>query len=127
MLPNLEVGAFVKASYKSGEYIGELLEIRETKAVVKILAVLQHPIQGDLHHPFEAEVPFFHQRKALSYQEKALITFRDIVKYELPIPDYESSLSQAIEDQLTWYNQKNDNWARKAIAALEEVRKEYYS
>ena len=66
-------GDLVKASYKSGEYIGEIVEMTRSKAAVKVLAVLKHPAQGDLHHPYEVDGVMFMQRKALSYQEIALM------------------------------------------------------
>lgn len=45
-------GQIVTASYKTGEYIGEVIELMSTgKAAVRILAVVKHPAQGDLHNP----------------------------------------------------------------------------
>ena len=66
----LAEGDKVKAVYKTGEYIGELVTITDQKSLVKILAVLKHPTQGDLHHPLEVDGVFFHQRRALAFQEK---------------------------------------------------------
>jgi hypothetical protein len=64
-----EPGDIVTAAYKTGNYIGRLTQIRPDrgKGVVQILAVLRHPVQGDLHQPGQADVPLFHERKALAY------------------------------------------------------------
>ena len=54
-------GDVVQAEYKSGIYVGEVVEVKaeRRKALIKVLAVLKHPDQGDLHHPGQADVPLF--------------------------------------------------------------------
>ena len=50
------IGDLVIAHYKTGKYVGEITNIRSNGyIVVKILAVLKHPMQGDLHHPKQTE------------------------------------------------------------------------
>ena len=121
----LQVGDNVKANYKTGEYLGELVQYSEPKAVVKILAVLKHPDQGDLHHTMEVDVPFFHQRRALSYQEKALIPLYSIQFYDREIPDYTTSLKYAIQTEMIML-QKTEQWAKRCNAELAILLNEYF-
>ncbi|WP_029625977.1 sporulation phosphorelay system protein KapB, partial [Streptococcus sobrinus] len=65
MNETLQVGEIVTGIYKTGKYIGEITNIRPQFYLVKILAVINHPVQGDLHNPRQADVPFFHERRAL--------------------------------------------------------------
>lgn len=48
---------------KTGKYIGEITGIYPDHYVVRTLAVLKHPMQGDLHHPKETDVAFFTKEK----------------------------------------------------------------
>lgn len=123
----MEIGQIVEAEYRTGKYIGELIEFTKTKAVVKILAVLKHPTQGDLHNPYMADVPFFHQRKALAFQEKALIPKELLQKYDLEIPNYHDSLRKSIELELIELTAINNAWSKKAIEQLEALLSEYFS
>src|SRR5690625_6220440 len=66
----VQVNDIVKARYNSGEYIGRVLEERGNFLLVEVLAVLEHPQQGDLHHLGEVDGVAFHERKALAYREK---------------------------------------------------------
>lgn len=68
-----EIGTIVKGFYKTGAYIGEVTDVRPNHYLVKIKAVLTHPAQGDLHHPKQADVPFFHERRALAFGEQTNI------------------------------------------------------
>lgn len=124
---SLSSGDIVRAVYKAGEYIGEIVEVKPTKAVVKILAVQKHPTQGDLHHPFEANVPMFHQRRALAYQEKALVPLSTIRPYHGEIPSYNESLNQAIAEEIEELDKrKGDPWAQKSLEEIEKLKKEYF-
>ncbi|CAG7629772.1 kinase-associated lipoprotein B [Paenibacillus allorhizosphaerae] len=121
----LTVGSLVRASYKTGEYVGEIVEqTSAAKAAVKILAVLNHPTQGNLHHPDNPDVAYFHQRRALSFQEIALMPIDTIRPYHGTVPDYKQSLQQALEtdmDQL----RRTIRFAEKCLAELEQLKKEY--
>lgn len=66
----LKVGEIVKIEVRSGHYAGELVELNGPRALVKVLAVLKHPEQGDLHQPYDPDVAMFHERRALSFTEK---------------------------------------------------------
>lgn len=54
-----ETEKLVLASYKTGQYIGKAEDERNQMVLVHVLAVKSHPRQGDLHHPKQADVPFF--------------------------------------------------------------------
>lgn len=124
LLHNPKVGELVLAKYKSGVYIGELFELGSPRAVVKVLAVAQHPEQGDLHHPMDGNVSFFHQRRALAFQEKTLVPLVDLSKFEGTVPDYNQSLNYALQME-----QKRllsiAIWAEKGLEQLNQLKNEY--
>ncbi|RBW69491.1 kinase-associated lipoprotein B [Bacillus taeanensis] len=129
MNSQLQAGTIVTVLYKTGKYVGELIEIRERhgKGIVKVLAVLKHPTQGDLHNPFQTENVFFHQRKALAFNEKAAIPFSAIKPYnEEEIPEYKASLQQSITLQQNELRAKNDQWSAMSLKQLEELKNEYF-
>lgn len=118
-------GDFVTAHYKSGQYIGEVVEVKPHKAVVKILAVVKHPTQGDLHSPFQADVPFFHERRALAQYEKALVPLRDIEPFGGDVPNYHESLASALDKEIEAMKAHDSEWSKKAISLLQSLKKEY--
>jgi kinase-associated protein B len=121
------IGNIVQATYRAGVYIGEIVEVKSTKAVIKIIAVQKHPTQGDLHHPFEANVPMFHQRRALAFQEKALVPLSTVRPYDGEVPSYNESLQQAFAGEIEALNKrKDDPWAKRALAELEKLKREYF-
>ena len=123
----LLVGDKVIVSYKTGEYIGELFQYAEPKAVVKILAVVKHPEQGDLHNPMDVDVPLFHQRRALAYQEKALIPLDSIQFYDRDrkVPDYTESLKFALQTEIIMLD-KTEQWAKRCRMELEDLQRQYF-
>src|SRR5690625_6552680 len=94
---DIKVGDIVEARYNSGTYVGKVLEDRRNFFLVKVLAVLIHPTQGDLHNRGQIEGVAFHERKALAFQEKMNATKRNTQLYEGEIPDYTTSLKTAVE------------------------------
>ncbi|TMV17200.1 kinase [Paenibacillus thermoaerophilus] len=125
-MTELKPGDPVRARYKSGEYAGILVEASGPRAVVEIRAVLSHPLQGDLHHPYEADVPLFHQRRALAYREKALVPKADIEPFAGEIPDYADSLRQAVKRELDRLAAMDGQWARMAERSLRELEQDYF-
>jgi kinase-associated protein B len=120
-----QVGDHVIAAYKTGEYIGEIVDLSGMKAAVKVLAVVKHPTQGDLHNPMQANVAFFHQRRALAHQEIALMPFDTIAAYRQQIPEYKESLRQALEqDKIALHNEVL--FAQKCLQELQSLEKEYF-
>jgi kinase-associated protein B len=119
-----KAGDLVKASYKSGEYIGEIVEMTRSKAAVKVLAVLKHPAQGDLHHPYEVDGVLFLQRKALSYQEIALMPQYSLFAYSGEVPEYRESLLTALEAEMAMCR-KLAQWGQRSLQELEQLAQEY--
>jgi kinase-associated protein B len=121
-----QVGDLVVAEYKSGRYIGRIVELTNArKAAVEIAAVVQHPEQGDLHHPMQADVAMFHQRRALAQREIALMPLPAIEQYDGPVPEYEQSLRQAVARQKQELDQLR-RWSERAISELAALEREYF-
>ncbi|MDE5055088.1 kinase-associated lipoprotein B [Niallia taxi] len=119
------VGNKVTAIYKTGKYIGEITDIRSNSYLVRVLAVLKHPMQGDLHNPKQVEGVFFHERKALSFREQ-MNTPKPMVKpYEGEIPDYRTSLLQAVDKMRSELTEDNSAFAEKSLKNLEILETEY--
>ncbi|UOR11838.1 kinase-associated lipoprotein B [Halobacillus amylolyticus] len=126
-MTELQNGAIVKAHYKSGIYIGELLEDRNQNYLVKILAVDKHPMQGDLHNPGQTKDVFFHQRKALSFQEKANIHKQAVHPYEEEnIPDYPTSLRHSVEKLKNKLTRRDTDFNQHALDQLIDLEKQYF-
>lgn len=120
----IKVGDLVKAEVRSGQYIGEVMELGGPRALVKVLAVLKHPEQGDLHNPYNPDVPMFHERRALSYTEKTTVPLRDIVRYAGSVPDYGDSLRAAAAAEIAALD-RLQRWAAKGLEQMLELQKEY--
>ncbi|TBL80260.1 sporulation phosphorelay system protein KapB [Paenibacillus thalictri] len=121
-----QIGDLVTASYKTGGYIGEIAEAPSVhKAAVRILAVIKHPTQGDLHHPMDADVPFFHQRRALSFQEIALMPLHTIEPYSGEVPEYKQSLRQALQADIEQLQAQNNRFSQRCLEELRLLEQEY--
>ncbi|KMY56247.1 kinase [Bacillus sp. FJAT-27231] len=121
----MKTGEIVTAFYKTGKYIGEVSGVHPDGYTVKILAVLRHPAQGDLHHPKQVDVPFFHERKALAYTERANIPAATVKHYEGSIPDYNESLKEAVAALQHRLEQEESDFSRKSLEALQAIKREY--
>ncbi|RLQ96499.1 kinase-associated lipoprotein B [Falsibacillus albus] len=119
------IGDKVTAIYKTGKYIGEITDIKPTVCVVRILAVLKHPVQGDLHNPRQTDVAFFHERKALAFREQANIPAKMVKPYEGEIPDYNESLKQTFDSLKFSLEKEETAFAAKSLDALNEIKREY--
>ncbi|KRG15224.1 kinase-associated lipoprotein B [Lederbergia galactosidilytica] len=122
----MNLGDIIVTNKKTGKYIGEITAIQGDMLTVRILAVLNHPRQGDLHNPLQADVPFFHERKALAYREQTNIQARIAKAYEGEIPDYKDSLKKAFQT----YKEKlktepEEAYNKLALQALDSIAKEY--
>jgi len=127
MEAQFSMGDIIKVRSKTGEYVAKFLEYRdEQMAVVETLAVLKHPTQGDLHQPNEVDVPLFHQRRAHAFYEKVVVNLSTMSAYTGAIPNYEQSLKQALEDKMTQLQARQDLWAKKSHALLQELNQEYF-
>lgn len=122
----LQIGDKVTAIYKTGKYIGEVTGVSDRFYLVKIAAVIKHPMQGDLHHPKQVDVQMFHARKALSYREQANVPKNMVKPYADDIPAYEESLKSAFEHMKSALSADETEWNKKSLEALEELEKDYF-
>ena len=68
---------------------------KEDQLLVKVVAVLKHPRQGDLHNPNEVDNVFFHERKALSQYEK-IYDSSIFKRISSEVPSYIESLKNSL-------------------------------
>ena len=83
-------------------------------------------MQGDLHHPKDVDVPFFHERKALAYREQANIPKKMVKPFEEDVPDYLSSLKIAVKTSKDELKRDSSPWAEKCLQNIETLEKEYF-
>ncbi len=119
------IGTKVTAFYKTGKYIGEITGTRPDGYVVRILSVLKHPRQGDLHNPNQTDVPLFHERKALSFREQANIPEKMVKSYDGEVDDYYESLRKSFQDLQQDLSNDTSEFAQKSLEALTGVKREY--
>ncbi|MFC4597476.1 sporulation phosphorelay system protein KapB [Cohnella hongkongensis] len=114
----------VKISYKTGVYIGEAIDRDDRRALVKVLAVLQHPTQGDLHSSYDPDAAIFHERRALAYTEKVWVPWPTVDRYAGAIPDYRESLRTALDREQERIDRMR-RWAELCLRNLDTLRKDY--
>jgi kinase-associated protein B len=122
----LKIGDIVTGIYKTGKYIGEITDIRPQHYLVRVKSVLKHPLQGDLHHPKQVDVPLFHERRALAFHEQANIPKQMVRAYNGEIPDYYDSLRKAIDEMKAELHADESEWAQKSLENLSILEKEYF-
>ncbi len=111
--------------HKTGQYVVEVIEEIGNQLLVKILAVLKHPRQGDLHSPNEVENVFFHERKALSQFEKRYTTAQFLKAYNEEVPNYIESLKSSIYELEEKIKKKNNAYSDQALKCIEQLKKDY--
>jgi kinase-associated protein B len=121
----LAIGDIVTGIYKTGKYIGEITNIRPQHYIVKVLSVLKHPTQGDLHNPKQTEGVFFHERRALAFREQTNIPQTMVKSYDGEVVDYKESLRIALEKQAESLREDGSEWAMKCLENLETLTAEY--
>jgi kinase-associated protein B len=121
----VDIGHTVTFFYKTGKYIGEVTKSFPDRYVVKTLAVLTHPKQGDLHNPKETDVPFFHERKALAFREQANIPIKMVKPYDKDIPDYIDSLKTAFAALKSELLSEDTEFNKRSLESLAGIKKEY--
>ncbi|MDF9411800.1 kinase [Brevibacillus laterosporus] len=125
---SLQLGDIVTVRHRTGEYISEIIELTPSKALVKTLAVLTHPTQGDLHNLYETNVPLFHQRKAMAFLEKVYVPTAVLQPYSGEgVPSYPDSLQQALQKLEEQLRERGDEYANLALHQLTQLREEYFS
>lgn len=125
-MSELQIGDYVTAFYKTGKYVGEITQIRSNGyIVVKTLAVLKHPMQGDLHHPKQADVEFFHERKALAHLEQTNVPAKMVKSFKGEFPAYKDSLAEALSALRADLREDPSDWAARSLECLEKIESEY--
>lgn len=122
-----EPKTIVKADYNSGLYVGEVVEDRRNFVLVKVLAVLKHPDQGDLHKPGQVEGIAFFERKALANQELVNVQKRKVHPYEGDIPSYNESLKNAYDELKETLQQEDTLFNKVSLERLADLEKHYYA
>lgn len=121
----MERGQTVTFFNKTGKYIGEITDIYPDHYVVRTLSVLKHPMQGDLHHPKETDVAFFHERKALAFREQSNIPLKMVKPYDGDVPHYNESLIQAVDKLRNELLKENTDFHIKSLECLKSIQREY--
>jgi kinase-associated protein B len=122
----VKIGDIVTAINKTGKYIGEVTEDRNNAYLVRILAVLKHPMQGDLHNPKQTDVAMFHQRRALAYREQTNVPKNMVKPYEGEIPDYQSSLKEAVITMKETLSETDNDFNSLSLKHLEQLEIDYF-
>ncbi|MBL4954416.1 kinase-associated lipoprotein B [Neobacillus sp. YIM B02564] len=125
-MPELQIGTIVTGIYKTGKYIGEITDIRPQHYLVRILGVLKHPMQGDLHNPKDADVMIFHERRALAYREQANIPKQMVKPFTEEVPNYWDSLKEAVEKMKQELEANSTKWAEMSLKNLHLLEKDYF-
>ncbi|WP_042461165.1 kinase-associated lipoprotein B [Neobacillus dielmonensis] len=125
-MEELQAGTIVTGIYKTGKYIGEITEVRPQHYLVRVLAVAKHPMQGDLHHPKEADVGFFHERRALSFREQANIPKQMVKPFDGEVPDYQQSLQESVQKMRDELKEQASPWAEKSLQIIKSLEKDYF-
>jgi kinase-associated protein B len=123
---DLNIGDIVTSIYKTGKYIGEVTDIRPQHYLVRTLAVLKHPMQGDLHNPKEVGLGFFHERKALAFHEQANVPKQMVKPFSETVPSYEESLKASIQKLRAELENDPSDWARLSLKNIASIETDYY-
>ncbi|WP_096200613.1 sporulation phosphorelay system protein KapB [Bacillus sp. FJAT-45350] len=126
MSEKFEVGQIVTGIYKTGKYIGEITMERPEQYVMKVLAVLKHPEQGDLHNPKQGNAEMFHERRALAYTEHVNVPKTHIKRYEEDVPTYKDSLRVALEEKYKSLENDDSQFAKRSLELLRGLEADYF-
>ncbi|WP_249871165.1 kinase-associated lipoprotein B [Oceanobacillus saliphilus] len=125
-MAEVKIGDTVKAHYHSGTYIGEVIEDRGANYLIEVLAVLKHPLQGDLHNYGKLEDVFFHERKALAHHEKMNVKKAAVHSFEGEIPPYGKSLKEAVKNYRQKLVAEDHEFNKQSLLKLNSLEKHYY-
>ena len=112
-------------AYKTGVYGVEVVEATDNQVLVKIMQVIKHPKQGDLHHPNEVEGVFFHERKALSLYEKRYTTQSKLKPFDDEIVPYTQSLQEAITTLENKLKTEDTPFNQQSLTCLKTLKTDY--
>ncbi len=122
-----KIGDVVTGIYKTGKYIGLITDIRPMHYLVQVKAVLKHPQQGDLHNPKQADVQFFHERRALAFNEQTNVPKQMVKIFHEEIPEYYQSLKNAVTSMKRELEEMNTEWSKQSLSKLTVLENEYFS
>lgn len=122
-----KIGDVVTGIYKTGKYIGLITDIRPMHYLVQVKAVVKHPQQGDLHNPKQADVQFFHERRALAFNEQTNVPKQMVKIFHEEIPDYYQSLKNAVTSMKRELEEMNTEWSKQSLSKLTVLEIEYFS
>lgn len=126
-MEQIQIGENVLAEYNSGTYVGKAIEDRGNFILVEVLAVIEHPTQGDLHKPGQVDGAVFHERKALSFKEKMNVRKRKIKPYTKEVPDYIPSLKDAFDSMKETLTRENSPYNNLALEKLAQLEVHFYN
>ena len=124
MRETFEIGEIVTGIYKTGKYIGEVTNSRPGSYVVKVLAVLKHPVQGDLHNVKQADVPFFHERRALAFREQTNIPEQMVKNMKEKFGLYRVT-KISIRNSNEFIFEDDSPFAERSLKTLQQLKKDY--
>ncbi|MFS0863716.1 kinase-associated lipoprotein B [Fredinandcohnia sp. 179-A 10B2 NHS] len=120
------LGDIVTGIYKTGKYIGEITNIRPEHYLVKVKAVLRHPMQGDIHSPKDVNVPLFQERRALAFNEQTNVPKKMVRHFEGEIPDYKMSLQESVHTIKHELETEATEWALRSLENIKTLEKDYF-
>lgn len=123
---DFQIGQIVTGIYKTGKYIGEITAIKPEHYTIRVKAVLKHPQQGDLHSPKQADVLFFHERRALALNEQTNVPKTQVRLFADEVPDYYDSLKTALKQQIQALEGDDSMWAKESIKIFTKLGMDYF-
>ncbi|MEH7237263.1 kinase-associated lipoprotein B [Bacillus sp. JJ1562] len=126
MSNEFKVGDIVTGIYKTGKYIGEITVIKPEHYLVKVMAVLKHPMQGDIHSPKEVNVPLFQERRALAFNEQTNVPKKMVRTYSGDVPAYKDSLKVAVEKTKNELETEGTEWALRSLENMKVLELDYF-
>ncbi|WP_099361762.1 kinase-associated lipoprotein B [Fredinandcohnia onubensis] len=126
MSDEFKVGDIVTGIYKTGKYIGEITAIKPEHYLVKVKAVLKHPMQGDIHSPKDVNVPLFQERRALAFNEQTNVPKKMVRHYKEEVPEYKTSLREAVEKTKNDLEAEGTEWALRSLENMNVLEKDYF-
>ncbi|WP_099355575.1 kinase-associated lipoprotein B [Fredinandcohnia onubensis] len=126
MSDEFKVGDIVTGIYKTGKYIGEITAIKPEHYLVKVKAVLKHPMQGDIHSPKDVNVPLFQERRALAFNEQTNVPKKMVRHYKEEVPEYKISLREAVDKTKNDLEAEGTEWALRSLENMNVLEKDYF-
>lgn len=126
MSNEFNVGDIVTGIYKTGKYIGEITAIKPEHYLVKVKAVLKHPMQGDIHSPKDPNVPFFQERRALAFNEQTNVPKKMVRAFSRDIPEYKASLKEVVDKTKNELETEGTEWAMRSLENMKVLEMDYF-